>query len=523
MTLGRGEDLLVEAHGDGKDISGEELADLLLDKARETLQRFDDVVDTASRVLGGGVNNRYYTRLVPIQESMNIIRASFPQWKKDSVQSALLRRSGLSLQDVESACVELVKRAWVFAEADGLRTGINHPTNKGNPRQVLRGVADMVQGTDAALACPIGPASSITSKTAILFDFDGTLGDTELPAMEVAFWELAPYFPDASVDSLTSGRFGVPYLFCHIFPLTFERRGASHSDDHDRHFVLWRSFHRSLPAGHVETYIRNNAGKAFEFMVEAVERCREEAGLPSIEAVRVEGGEDPGVVAHVNKRRKRFGLPPLEETRKLGVDLLNLQKDETVMALSVLAQPCERVPEVLETLKSMGMASSIATTSGKPRVPVSVLSCGFQDFFPPEKIHSGESDFDPPRFKPDPSVYLLAAEKANAMPLNCIAVEDSTSGVGSAANAGLGLIVGYVGGSHITEEMEDAHARSLMAGDRSKNGRGADIVIRDMRDLLRIAHFFKTEVVGTREEVAGIEFPEKSLLNGMTDKFWVNA
>lgn len=27
----------------------------------------------------------------------------------------------------------------------------------------------------------------------ILFDFDGTVGDTETPAMEVAFWELAPY------------------------------------------------------------------------------------------------------------------------------------------------------------------------------------------------------------------------------------------------------------------------------------------------------------------------------------------
>lgn len=107
-----------------------------------------------------------------------------------------------------------------------------------------------------------------------------------------------------------------------------------------------------------------------------------------------------------------------------------------------------------------------------------------QEFFPPEKIHSGESDFDPPRFKPDPSVYLLAAEKTDARPENCIAVEDSTSGVGSAANAGLGMIVGYVGGSHISAEMEDGHAGTLMAGGRSENGRGADIVIRDMKDLV---------------------------------------
>ena len=46
----------------------------------------------------------------------------------------------------------------------------------------------------------------------------------------------------------------------------------------------------------------------------------------------------------------------------------------------------------------------------------------------------------------------LAAEKTGALPENSVAVEDSTSGVGSAANAQMGLIVGYVGGSHIAPE-----------------------------------------------------------------------
>jgi hypothetical protein len=35
-----------------------------------------------------------------------------------------------------------------------------------------------------------------SSRVAVLFDFDGTIGDTETPAMEVAFWELAPYLHD---------------------------------------------------------------------------------------------------------------------------------------------------------------------------------------------------------------------------------------------------------------------------------------------------------------------------------------
>ena len=148
-------------------------------------------------------------------------------------------------------------------------------------------------------------------------------------------------------------------------------------------------------------------------------------------------------------------------------------------------------PDVLARLTELKVPFSIATTSGKPRVPVSVVSCGFTDYFPPEAIHSGESDFTPPRFKPDPSVYLLAAESTGAVPENCVAVEDSTSGVGSAANAKIGLIVGYVGGSHIASENEEAHAGTLMAGGRSDDGRGADVVVSDMKDLVPIVEWFR--------------------------------
>lgn len=37
-------------------------------------------------------------------------------------------------------------------------------------------------------------------RVAVLFDFDGTIGDTETPAMEVAYWELAPYFPESASE-----------------------------------------------------------------------------------------------------------------------------------------------------------------------------------------------------------------------------------------------------------------------------------------------------------------------------------
>ncbi len=44
-----------------------------------------------------------------------------------------------------------------------------------------------------------------------------------------------------------------------------------------------------------------------------------------------------------------------------------------------------------------------------------------------------------------------AAQYEGAIPPLCVAVEDSASGVGSAYAAEMGLIVGYVGASHISE------------------------------------------------------------------------
>lgn len=42
-------------------------------------------------------------------------------------------------------------------------------------------------------------------------------------------------------------------------------------------------------------YVRNNAGKAFEFMLEVVEEDRKAAGLPDIATARAEAAEDPEV------------------------------------------------------------------------------------------------------------------------------------------------------------------------------------------------------------------------------------
>merc|ERR1712087_970835 len=210
---------------------------------------------------------------------------------------------------------------------------------------------------------------------------------------------------------------------------------------------------------------------------------------------RAAHAEPADLLAKVDVRRVTLGLDAIAVMRRNGAEpttLLKQQKDDTVARLAKAAQPTPGTLSTLQSLRSKSVPFVIATTSGKPRVPVCVDAAGMREYFPSdeEHIHSGESDFNPPKFKPAPDVYIRAAGSVGRLPCQCIAVEDSASGVGSASNAGMGLIVGYVGAGHIAPELREAHAHMLMAGEKAKNKRGADIVISDMHDLPKIVDAF---------------------------------
>ena len=92
--------------------------------------------------------------------------------------------------------------------------------------------------------------------------------------------------------------------------------------------------------------------------------------------------------------------------------------------------------------------------------------------------------------------------------------------MGSAANANIGLIVGYVGGSHVHFDLEETQARELLAGKKSKSGRGADIVIRDMEDLPAIVNSFLNLKLDHPEKAKAGAFDFSDIKRSMRDKFW---
>ena len=53
-----------------------------------------------------------------------------------------------------------------------------------------------------------------------------------------------------------------------------------------------------------------------------------------------------------------------------------------------------------------------------------------------------------PRPKPDPDLFLYAAEQSGYSPEHCLVVEDSVAGITAAKNAGM-TVVGFMGGKHV--------------------------------------------------------------------------
>jgi hypothetical protein len=111
----KGVDLMSEAHGVETE---DELVEQMLSVARTTLERFSSIEDTTSRVLGGGVSNRYNERLIPVAEGMHLVEAMLCDLPYDSVQTKVLRAAEMEVTDIVQACDSLVSEAEKFALLD---------------------------------------------------------------------------------------------------------------------------------------------------------------------------------------------------------------------------------------------------------------------------------------------------------------------------------------------------------------------------------------------------------------------
>lgn len=119
------------------------------------------------------------------------------------------------------------------------------------------------------------------------------------------------------------------------------------------------------------------------------------------------------------------------------------------------------VREFLDAATAAGALLAIGSSGVRPNLDLTVEECGLQGRF--RSIVAGE---DVSRGKPDPQVFLLAAERSGVAPSRSVVFEDAPVGIRAAKAAGM-LAVG-VTSTHDAEALWSA---------------GADVVVADLAAL----------------------------------------
>lgn len=120
-----------------------------------------------------------------------------------------------------------------------------------------------------------------------------------------------------------------------------------------------------------------------------------------------------------------------EMTARREQMILDIMRDEKVCAI-------KGIPELLKSIKSKGMKTSVASSSSYELINMILSKLGIAEYF--DSITSGA---DVKRGKPAPDVFILAAKRIGVLPDRCVVVEDSENGVKAAVSAGM-TAVGYI-------------------------------------------------------------------------------
>ncbi|HYN96024.1 MAG TPA: HAD family hydrolase, partial [Pilimelia sp.] len=124
----------------------------------------------------------------------------------------------------------------------------------------------------------------------------------------------------------------------------------------------------------------------------------------------------------------------------LTADLLDrwvAQEKEVVTAH--LGRVLRPDPAVLAPLHRLAARYPLAAVSSSAlsRLDVCFRATGLAGLLPPDRRFSAEDSLPRPTSKPDPAVYLFAADRQGVAPAQAVAIEDALPGVQSAVAAGI--------------------------------------------------------------------------------------
>lgn len=142
----------------------------------------------------------------------------------------------------------------------------------------------------------------------------------------------------------------------------------------------------------------------------------------------------------------------------------NMEDDRVIDKLRQKLTPCDGANDVLvELVRGREFRLAVVSGSALRRVRISLETAGQSEFFESENVFSASCSLEKPVSKPNPAIYLHAVRVLGRVPQECVAVEDSRSGVLAAHKAGI-LVVGYTGCYRAGKEREEMSKLLVEAG-----------------------------------------------------------
>jgi len=144
-----------------------------------------------------------------------------------------------------------------------------------------------------------------------------------------------------------------------------------------------------------------------------------------------------------------------DKTKKEVLDGLGLITDDTFWAKNkqldynaMLSKGFTPTEGIIDIFQIPNIKQCIATGGIKEKTAVKLKVAGIENYFPPEHVFTADMVL---RGKPDPDLFLLAAQKMGEEPQDSIVIEDSIAGLKAALKAGC-LPIAFTGCIHLDKD-----------------------------------------------------------------------
>lgn len=113
-------------------------------------------------------------------------------------------------------------------------------------------------------------------------------------------------------------------------------------------------------------------------------------------------------------------------------------------------KPLPGARELLRDLQEAGFRQAVASSAPRANIELILEELGIEEYF-----EAVLCDRDVERGKPDPQIFLRAAERLGVVPERCLVIEDAVMGVRAARSAGMACLA--VATTHPAEGLREAH------------------------------------------------------------------